>query len=228
MGRGFEVYEECDGPCLQLSNWTAQLPPRSVSAFALVALLVVAPLDWSESARLCREVRPVRRVNTNYYANFPSSRVVLSRRGRGSGWAVVVVLPGALRKRCNQRRPLQAPEEEVQSGLYTTRYERKLHTKATMGVPFETLIPFAIMLTMFGITGAGLSKVRAMQNGGKRGRHSVDQWDSQSTNLSDPEFYIIAAVDGRNRKGILADLSHAIAPPGFELNNPWRLEKKFR
>ncbi|OBT57994.1 hypothetical protein VE04_01992 [Pseudogymnoascus sp. 24MN13] len=52
-----------------------------------------------------------------------------------------------------------------------------------MGVPFETLIPFAIMLTMFGITGAGLSKVRAMQNGGKRGRHSVDQWDSQSTNL---------------------------------------------
>ncbi|KFY98431.1 hypothetical protein V500_01672 [Pseudogymnoascus sp. VKM F-4518 (FW-2643)] len=109
-------------------------------------------------------------------------RVVLSRRARGSGWAVVVVLPGALRKRCNQRRPLQAPEEEVQSGLYTTRYERKLHTEATMGVPFETLLPFAIMLTMFGITGAGLSKVRAMQNGGKRGRHSVDQWDSQSTN----------------------------------------------
>ncbi|KFY50004.1 hypothetical protein V496_09661 [Pseudogymnoascus sp. VKM F-4515 (FW-2607)] len=78
---------------------------------------------------------------------------------------------------------LQAPEEEAQSGLYTTRYERKLHTEATMGVPFETLIPFAIMLTMFGITGAGLSKVRAMQNGGKRGRHSVDQWDNQSTNL---------------------------------------------
>ncbi|KFY18868.1 hypothetical protein V493_08291 [Pseudogymnoascus sp. VKM F-4281 (FW-2241)] len=89
-----------------------------------------------------------------------------------------VVLPGALHKRCNQRRPLQAPEEEAQSGLYTTRYERKLHTEAKMGVPFETLIPFAIMLTMFGITGAGLSKVRAMQNGGKRGRHSVDQWDS--------------------------------------------------
>ncbi|KFX95644.1 hypothetical protein V495_07290 [Pseudogymnoascus sp. VKM F-4514 (FW-929)] len=93
-----------------------------------------------------------------------------------------LVLSGDLRKRCNQRRPLQAPEEEVQSGLYTTRYERKLHTEATMGVPFETLLPFAIMLTMFGVTGAGLSKVRAMQNGGKRGRHSVDQWDSQSTN----------------------------------------------
>jgi hypothetical protein len=30
---------------------------------------------------------------------------------------------------------------------------------------------------MFGVTGAGLSKIRHMQNGGKRGRHSVDQWD---------------------------------------------------
>ncbi|KFY07069.1 hypothetical protein V492_07476 [Pseudogymnoascus sp. VKM F-4246] len=139
-----------------------------------------------------------------------------------------VVLPGALRKRCNQRHPLQASEEEVQSGLYTTRYERKLQTEATMGVPFETLIPFAIMLTMFGVTGAGLSKVRAMQNGGKRGRHSVDQWDSQSTNLQDSEPWISAAMDIESRKGTLTDLLYAIAPAGFELNNPWRLEKKFR
>jgi hypothetical protein len=34
---------------------------------------------------------------------------------------------------------------------------------------------------MFGITGAGLSKVKHMQNGGKRARHSVDQWDRVST-----------------------------------------------
>ncbi|PBP27844.1 hypothetical protein BUE80_DR001172 [Diplocarpon rosae] len=46
-----------------------------------------------------------------------------------------------------------------------------------MGVPFEALIPYGIMLAMFGITGAGMSKIRHMQNGGKRGRHSVDQWD---------------------------------------------------
>ncbi len=30
---------------------------------------------------------------------------------------------------------------------------------------------------MFAVTGAGLSKIRHMQNGGKRARHSVDQWD---------------------------------------------------
>jgi len=34
---------------------------------------------------------------------------------------------------------------------------------------------------MFGFSGAALSKIRHMQNGGKRGRHSVDQWDRQST-----------------------------------------------
>jgi len=36
------------------------------------------------------------------------------------------------------------------------------------------------MAQMFGVTGAGLSKIRHMQNGGKRARHSIDQWDRQS------------------------------------------------
>lgn len=66
-----------------------------------------------------------------------------------------------------------------------------------MGVPFEALIPYGIIVVvrpfnarparcesfqidvwqMFGATGAGLAKIRHMQNGGKRARHSVDQWD---------------------------------------------------
>ena len=37
---------------------------------------------------------------------------------------------------------------------------------------------------MFGISGAGLSKIRHMQNGGKRARHSIDQWDRQSAYTS--------------------------------------------
>jgi hypothetical protein len=36
----------------------------------------------------------------------------------------------------------------------------------------------------FGITGAGLSKIRNIQNGGKRARHSIDQWDRQSAQFS--------------------------------------------
>jgi hypothetical protein len=63
-----------------------------------------------------------------------------------------------------------------------------------MPVPFETLIPYGIILAvgqsfrehtksfidarqMFGVSGAGMSKIRHMQNGDKRHRWSVDQWD---------------------------------------------------
>lgn len=49
-----------------------------------------------------------------------------------------------------------------------------------MPVPFETFIPYAIIVAMFGVSGAGMSKIRNMQNGGKRGRRSIDQWDKQS------------------------------------------------
>jgi hypothetical protein len=41
-------------------------------------------------------------------------------------------------------------------------------------------------MQMFGASGAGLSKIRHMQNGGKRARHSVDQWDRVS--LASPEL----------------------------------------
>ncbi|KAI6409022.1 hypothetical protein MCOR23_001149 [Pyricularia oryzae] len=50
-----------------------------------------------------------------------------------------------------------------------------------MPVPFETLIPYAIITAMFGISGAGISTVRWYTNGGKRPRRSIDQWDRQST-----------------------------------------------
>ncbi|KAF2963549.1 hypothetical protein GQX73_g10024 [Xylaria multiplex] len=52
-----------------------------------------------------------------------------------------------------------------------------------MPVPFEALIPYGIILAMFGATGAGLSKLKHWQNGNKRQRRSLDQWDRQSTNI---------------------------------------------
>ncbi|KAF8866820.1 hypothetical protein BDZ45DRAFT_700399 [Acephala macrosclerotiorum] len=84
-----------------------------------------------------------------------------------------------------------------------------------MGVPFEALIPYGIMLAMFGVTGAGLSKIRHMQNGGKRGRHSVDQWDR-----------VMMDRDRRLTGFLRGQTDNPIAPTGFELNNPWRLEKR--
>ncbi|KAG9248971.1 hypothetical protein BJ878DRAFT_486185 [Calycina marina] len=81
-----------------------------------------------------------------------------------------------------------------------------------MGVPFEALLPYGIMLAMFGISGAGLSKIRHMQNGGKRARHSIDQWDRQ---MMDRDFRLTGFLRGQTDK--------PEAPLGFELNNPWRV-----
>ncbi|KAL9630898.1 MAG: hypothetical protein Q9204_004486 [Flavoplaca sp. TL-2023a] len=60
-----------------------------------------------------------------------------------------------------------------------------------MGVPFEALLPGVIIMGLMGITGAGMSTIRAMQNGGKRGRHSVDQWDR----VSKASTFIMAGAD---------------------------------
>ncbi|KAK3402174.1 hypothetical protein B0T20DRAFT_476277 [Sordaria brevicollis] len=46
-----------------------------------------------------------------------------------------------------------------------------------MPVPFEALVPYAIIVTMFGVTGAGLSAIKTAQNGGKKARWSIDTWD---------------------------------------------------
>ncbi|GAP87084.2 putative small secreted protein [Rosellinia necatrix] len=57
-----------------------------------------------------------------------------------------------------------------------------------MPVPFEALIPYGIILAMFGATGAGLSKLRHWQNGHKRARRSLDQWDRYEFFGRGPDF----------------------------------------
>ncbi|KAJ3570674.1 hypothetical protein NPX13_g5649 [Xylaria arbuscula] len=104
-----------------------------------------------------------------------------------------------------------------------------------MPVPFEALIPYGIVLAMFGATGAGLSKLRHWQNGHKRPRRSIDQWDRQSTNnyrtlssaYSQTDRRFVVMDRDRRLTGLLRGQSDApLAPTGFELNNPWRMEKR--
>ncbi|KAI4797993.1 hypothetical protein E4T44_12033 [Aureobasidium sp. EXF-8845] len=83
-----------------------------------------------------------------------------------------------------------------------------------MGVPFEALLPYGIILGFFGITGAGLSKIRNIQNGGKRARHSVDQWDRQMMDR-----------DRRLTGWLRGQVDRPIAPAGFEYSNGWRVER---
>lgn len=91
---------------------------------------------------------------------------------------------------------------------------------------------------MFGVTGAGMSKIKNMQNDGKRARRSVDQWDRvRPSTLSACESmrmlekyrmltHVVQQMMDRDRRitGFLRGQSDSpIAPAGFELNNPWRV-----
>ncbi|KAK5662093.1 hypothetical protein OQA88_10208 [Cercophora sp. LCS_1] len=107
-----------------------------------------------------------------------------------------------------------------------------------MPIPFETLIPYGIIIAMFGVTGAGLSKIKNMQNGGKRTRRGIDQWDKVRQHLPDlPEdpiyhvddAYSCGTVMDRDRRltGFLrGQANNPVAPAGFELSNGWKVEKR--
>ncbi|KAF6795374.1 hypothetical protein CSOJ01_13467 [Colletotrichum sojae] len=88
-----------------------------------------------------------------------------------------------------------------------------------MPVPFETLIPYGIMVAVrasrpqwFGITGTGLAVIKGIQNGGKKPRWGLDQWDR-----------VMMDRDRRLTGDLRGQTDNAEAPPGFELNNPWRV-----
>jgi hypothetical protein len=85
-----------------------------------------------------------------------------------------------------------------------------------MPVPFEALLPYAIMTAMFGISGTGLAVIKTWQNEGKRPRYSVDQWDRQ---MMERDRRLTGTLRGQTDK--------PEAPLGFELNNPWKLETRF-
>ncbi|KAJ4398381.1 hypothetical protein N0V91_010226 [Didymella pomorum] len=81
-----------------------------------------------------------------------------------------------------------------------------------MGVPFEALLPYAIMTGFFAFSAVSVGKLKEMQNGGKRTRRGVDAWDRRDRRLT-------GFMRGQTDK--------AEAPAGFELNNPWRCEQRF-
>ncbi|CAH0052910.1 unnamed protein product [Clonostachys solani] len=85
-----------------------------------------------------------------------------------------------------------------------------------MPIPFETLLPYGIMIVMFGATGTGLAALKTWHNEGKAPRYSLDQWDRQ-----------MQQRDRRLTGSITGQVAQAVAPPGFELNNPWKLEKRY-
>ncbi|KAG5969860.1 hypothetical protein E4U58_001011 [Claviceps cyperi] len=106
-----------------------------------------------------------------------------------------------------------------------------------MPVPFEALLPYAIMIGMFGVTGAGLSFVKTRRNEGKAPRWSLDQWDRQSeeSTCDRTRIYLILILteahevmerDRRLTGTMRGQIANPEAPSGFELSNGWKMEKR--
>lgn len=84
-----------------------------------------------------------------------------------------------------------------------------------MGVPFEALIPYGIIIGMFGITSTGLSILKSYQNDGKKARWNLDAWDRQ---MMERDLRITGRLRGQS--------GNPEPPKGFEVSNPWRIEKR--
>ncbi|KAK6344141.1 hypothetical protein TWF696_007784 [Orbilia brochopaga] len=84
-----------------------------------------------------------------------------------------------------------------------------------MPLPWETLLPFAIVVAMFGITGAGMSTSAYVNNGYKPKRWALDVWDNQ-----------MMRRDERLTNAWRGQTDAPRAPKGYEVTSRWRLEKK--
>ncbi|KAI7897632.1 uncharacterized protein BX663DRAFT_527746 [Cokeromyces recurvatus] len=84
-----------------------------------------------------------------------------------------------------------------------------------MPVPFEALIPFAIITGMFTVTATGLSITRYYTNDRKPGRYGLDVWEKQ---MMERDRRLTGSIRGQS--------SEPIAPAGFATNSIWYLEKK--
>lgn len=81
-------------------------------------------------------------------------------------------------------------------------------------IPFEALLPYAVMLGFFSIAGGGLGAVHYLRNGGKRDRWNPDDFDRQMLQRD------------LRLTGILRGQSDAPkAPEEFKRNSIWKLEK---
>ncbi|EIW61580.1 small secreted protein [Trametes versicolor FP-101664 SS1] len=83
-----------------------------------------------------------------------------------------------------------------------------------MPVPWEALIPFALLTTMFGAAGTLLNTSKRLQNQGKPVRYNVDAWDGMMMDRD-------ARLTGHKR----GQATEPFAPEEFETNSAWYTER---
>ncbi|KAJ5605636.1 hypothetical protein N7510_008417, partial [Penicillium lagena] len=103
-----------------------------------------------------------------------------------------------------------------------------------MGVPFEALLPYGIIVGMFTATGVGLHFVKRFANDGKKARWNRDLWDrvslpllaAQNTNHATTRLTVMER-DLRITGSLRGQSSNHQAPKGFEVSHPWKVRKTF-
>ncbi|PCH40973.1 small secreted protein [Wolfiporia cocos MD-104 SS10] len=85
-----------------------------------------------------------------------------------------------------------------------------------MPVPWEALIPFGLVTSMFAAAGTLLNISKRAQNQGKPPRYHIDAWEEMMMGRD-------KRLTGHQR----GQTSNPTAPEGFETSSVWYTEKAF-
>ncbi|KAI9355545.1 hypothetical protein BD770DRAFT_366725 [Pilaira anomala] len=84
-----------------------------------------------------------------------------------------------------------------------------------MPVPFEALLPFAIIASFYAVTATGLNVTRYYSNDKKPTRYGLDTWEKQ---MMERDRRLTGSLRGQS--------DFPIAPSAFATNSIWYLEKQ--
>ncbi|OLY85298.1 hypothetical protein AYI68_g505 [Smittium mucronatum] len=84
-----------------------------------------------------------------------------------------------------------------------------------MPLPFEAIVPFVLITTMFGVTNLGYHFTHKYRNDGKPPRYNLDNWDRA---LIDRDLRMTGSLRGQN--------DELNAPDDFKTNSFYRIYKK--
>ncbi|KAJ1962032.1 hypothetical protein GGI12_002893 [Dipsacomyces acuminosporus] len=86
-----------------------------------------------------------------------------------------------------------------------------------MPLPFESIVPFAIISGMFVATSLGIRYAHTQRNEGKSVRYSLDDWDRKMMNR-----------DKQLTGTLRGQVDNPIAPPEFKINSSWKVYESLR
>ncbi|KAK9352472.1 hypothetical protein V1505DRAFT_366404 [Lipomyces doorenjongii] len=81
-------------------------------------------------------------------------------------------------------------------------------------IPFEALLPYGVIIIMFGVAGTGMSAAKLLREGGNKPRVHRDAWDK-----------MMMERDMRLTKEYRKQSDEPIAPEYFKTSSVWRASR---